>query len=580
MVALRLMALPLSLNPTAAALALVLTASVATQAPSCADSVFDPTLGTALNSGDEVLSVGLMLQFPVVFPDGTVTQSIDVSSNGRIAPTGALTASNFTPSVTTLLNDPTTLCPYWADLNYQGGDVFFDSRPDVAVITWQDAELFVGSTQFTFQAQLHSDGRIVFAYDDRFGVGNGIIGFSAGGQTPDPGPTDLTLLPGTVGPQNTVYEFFGEHDLTGLFLEWTPQPVAGYTFNNECARSELTAPSCARSNSAFRFVPDGSGGYSVDRLIPTFDANIGSPLALGDDSLAALTLGFPFTMPDGTATSTLDLDSNGRLILPGSDSSDFSPSAFEFLNDPTPAIAPLWTDFNPSAGGTVSFATDASRALITFDSVPQFGEVNVNTFQIALFPDSSFEIHLLNLDLRVDPSRFPLGDNVLIGTSQGQGVTTTPDIDFSTALPLQSMGSPDVYEFIDVAGAGELIDFPTTFETVSLGRPAIGGQFDLQMTGAPPGAAAGVLLFGLFDAGVELTSLLNLGVPSCIMSVFAVVEVQLPIVNGDSTLLPVQVPNDPALMGASLFAQSAAIAPNLNQVNIAIANSLRLLFGL
>ena len=65
------------------------------------------------------------------------------------------------------------------------------------------------------------------------------------------------------------------------------------------------------------------------------ETNIGPALGAGDETIAAgLALGFPFAFPDGTTVNAVDVTSNGRILQPGADTPDFSPTRVEFLSDP------------------------------------------------------------------------------------------------------------------------------------------------------------------------------------------------------------------------------------------------------
>ena len=80
-----------------------------------------------------------------------------------------------------------------------------------------------------------------------------------------------------------------------------------------------------------------------------------TPLTTGDDSFAAITLSQPIPVPGGT-TANLVACSNGYLTLSGQDQgADYSPTVAEFEAFAEPTICGNWYDYNPSAGGLITF---------------------------------------------------------------------------------------------------------------------------------------------------------------------------------------------------------------------------------
>jgi len=112
----------------------------------------------------------------------------------------------------------------------------------------------------------------------------------------------------------------------------------------------------------------------------------GEPLPLGDDDFVDLALPFTFKVC-GQAFDGVFVNSNGSLSFSKGDS-DFSESVSEFLAGP-PRIAALWRDFNPEAGGEISFDQTSSSFTVHFRDVPEFdpatgGGIGANSFDIVL----------------------------------------------------------------------------------------------------------------------------------------------------------------------------------------------------
>ena len=168
----------------------------------------------------------------------------------------------------------------------------------------------------------------------------------------------------------------------------------------------------------------------------------GNLVLQGDDASATITLSNPFTMPDGTAVTQLDVDTNGRVFPAGADTPDFSESITELLGGPT-SICPYWDDLVVETSGRsgVYFNTIAGLDVITWNDVRQFGGTNLFTMQLQLLPTGNF---FVLYDSRVD------ADEPLVGLSAGIGNADPGSSDY-TAGPIATAGNPEVYEDFDLA---------------------------------------------------------------------------------------------------------------------------------
>lgn len=118
--------------------------------------------------------------------------------------------------------------------------------------------------------------------------------------------------------------------------------------------------------------PANADGYVLSAAV-TIEATLvrgANQISLFDDDTEniALTTPVPFM---GTLFSDVWVNSNGSISFGGGDT-DFSASLLDALNDDARLAA--WTDFNPSAGGFVSWTEDASGFTAYYDGVPFFGE--------------------------------------------------------------------------------------------------------------------------------------------------------------------------------------------------------------
>jgi hypothetical protein len=194
---------------------------------------------------------------------------------------------------------------------------------------------------------------------------------------------------------------------------------------------------------------------------PCYQPSLGANLALTDDSVAVgLPLGFNFPMPGGGSTPVISVSSNGFVWLgtradPGCCNGDVAK-----LITQTARIAPLWLDLDPGAGGAVWFnALPASgglpaSAVVTWDSVPEFGTSAVATFQLQLFADGSF---VTFYDSRIATGQLPLAHVALVGVSQGgNAVANNYDISAAVGSPIDTGANPTFYEDFQWQGAFDL----------------------------------------------------------------------------------------------------------------------------
>ncbi|MCP4657596.1 MAG: hypothetical protein GY856_19495 [bacterium] len=168
-------------------------------------------------------------------------------------------------------------------------------------------------------------------------------------------------------------------------------------------------------------------GMSAVRSNLGFKQLIGDRLDLGDDDSVEVSFpaGFEFPFGDRVYTSVY-VNSNG--ILSFGESSPLPIIALDFLLFGPPAIAPLFTDLDPSsaegeAGVFVNFPSN--RVRITWRDVSQWATENSNTFQVTLFPTGRFTVAYGDVDALVP----------IVGVAPFEGFDLHL-LDFSEELPL------------------------------------------------------------------------------------------------------------------------------------------------
>lgn len=329
-----------------------------------------------------------------------------------------------------------------------------------------------------------------------------------------------------------------------------------------------TAAAFDLSNTSFSMLPLGGAGYTVVPGITTFvpPSPSATSLTLTDDSSTSVTLPAPFAY-DGGVTSSLEVGSNGWVAVAPGNTTTWTPTVASFLSNPATAWY-CWRDMNPAAAGSgqVKFEAIGSIAYVTYDGVYDFDvngptAANANTMQFQ-FDTATGLVHV------VFQTMSPLGSTAanatLVGYSYG-GISMDPSsIDISAAL----------------AGSLNLVGATAEGPGMSLspaGRPVLGNSMTLNTANIPNGTAVGANLlgFGQFNPGIDLSII---GMPGC----FQYVTLDAPVifvVSGTTASMPLSVPNNPALTGMHLFAQSATFTTGFNAFGVLSSNGLDLGVG-
>jgi hypothetical protein len=166
---------------------------------------------------DDTQEIFLGFDFPF---NGVNYASVWVNSNGNL--TFGSGDTDFSESVTELLNDQPRIAPLWDDLSpNNGGSVSFELSAGSATVIFDAVPEFVATGANTFMITMRSDGSYTIEYGAISSL-DGLAGTSEGGGAADPGGTDLSA--GSSYPAaGTTYELFtGDNDLSGLSLDFNP----------------------------------------------------------------------------------------------------------------------------------------------------------------------------------------------------------------------------------------------------------------------------------------------------------------------------------------------------------------------
>ncbi len=262
------------------------------------------------------------------------------------------------------------------------------------------------------------------------------------------------------------------------------------------------------------FTP-GASGYVVKTSGDTFDsdASFGGALTanFGDDDTRKFSLPFAFSF-FGKSYNEIWVDSNGLLTFGGGDTS--ATGSFGYFQAALPAIAPLFTDLDPSSSSDgVRVRSEAGRFVVTWSNVPPFGSFLPDTFQVRLYPDGHIEIAYHGMHVT----------GGVVGISPGGGASI-PLVDFSTSLTAPfSSGVGEIFagsDSVDIVAAAQKFyqthedayDYLVFYnsEGVVAGPGVVAYESTVRSTGKGYGD-------GIYDYGAEygsarrLKSVLNLG---------------------------------------------------------------------
>jgi len=157
--------------------------------------------------------------------------------------------------------------------------------------------------------------------------------------------------------------------------------VVGRTFEKEYENRNLMI-----EGRTIRFAPNPAQGYRIYGVPFLFEEDIGEATGIGYGGMKGFDLAFSFPFY-GRAYDRIHVLS-GPMIFLGEDIRNVGWGGY----NPQPAIAPIIMNLDPSSGGNIYLKSDAEKAVITWFEIPEFGCTALNTIQLLLFSDGSFEI--------------------------------------------------------------------------------------------------------------------------------------------------------------------------------------------
>jgi hypothetical protein len=167
-----------------------------------------------------------------------------------------------------------------------------------------------------------------------------------------------------------------------------------------------------------------SGGYAVSRVDLPLEAGAGTRVTLTDDASTRVSLEFSFPFY-GKTYSEVFVNSDGNVTFTEKDDASTARDVGRLVNGPPRARA-LLADLDPGSRGSVSVLSARDHLTVGWQGVPQYGQADANTFQVALWADG-------RLDFVYGQALSASIDEGVVGIAPGGAEGGLTAVDFATA---------------------------------------------------------------------------------------------------------------------------------------------------
>ncbi len=198
-----------------------------------------------------------------------------------------------------------------------------------------------------------------------------------------------------------------------------------------------TSPQLSGFSAVIPLIPNGvADAGQIVVAEAQWEPDLGQPLNHVDDDFSLVTLSQGFTFPFFAQTYTdVYVSSNGRLTFEFGDT-EFEETIESFFEQPQ--IAAFFDDLHPEMGGDVFVNQFPDRFVVTWNQVPEYVHIGINTIQATLFADGRILLAYNGVT----------SDDAISGVSPGQNILGI-EIDFSSTAPVSTTGTVPVYEEFD-----------------------------------------------------------------------------------------------------------------------------------
>ncbi|MFM2105587.1 MAG: hypothetical protein RL338_619 [Chloroflexota bacterium] len=215
-----------------------------------------------------------------------------------------------------------------------------------------------------------------------------------------PGDSTSATIGGLASSTDYCFRVRGTNTFNGTSVTAWSDPAS--------ARTASPPPAYVCSAAAFEWI-DPSGG---------------TVLTGGDDVSSLRALPFTFTSY-GSPYSSVTISSNGYLRLGSGAATSYTNVAIPSTADPNATIAPAWDDWNPGAGGQVSYRTvgtaPARSFVVTWAGIPHFSLAGSAVSFQAILEEGGDVVRFQYLDMIAGSATYDRGQSATAGVEGPTG---------------------------------------------------------------------------------------------------------------------------------------------------------------
>ena len=269
--------------------------------------------------------------------------------------------------------------------------------------------------------------------------------------------------------------------------------------------------------------------------------------------------GTVLTLPDDgqviAGTLGMSVGSNGWMARGTGNSNAWVPTSLFMVGNPSEGVY-TWTDLQPNNSGTVTYEEDVAtgQTRVTYDGVNGWGTQDPCYIQI------DYNVNSGDWAIRFGTVGFANPEDWLVGYSPAGANADPGSTDISAAAVI-------------LTGAADI--FPLTVDS---NNPSLGGNWDVTTSNIDPLSPIAITFFGARGPATPAT-LIGIAAPGCDINLATALMSVATLNSGGSALATVPIPNNVALAGFQLSAQSICLTTS-NAANLLFSNGVEGTLGL
>ena len=267
-------------------------------------------------------------------------------------------------------------------------------------------------------------------------------------------------------------------------------------------------------------------------------------LPLGDDD---------FQSAGGTLG--IFVGSNGNISRGGANGNGFTPDVNTMLTNANEGLY-AWTDLHSASGGgggDILYEENGTEAIVTYLGVAGWNTGLPNTMQF------KWDVGTGNWSIELETVEITNPEDMLIGYSPA-GQNLDP-------------GATDL-SALNGGGVAILEGFDSSALELNSNRPLLGTNWDLTTSYIDPVSPFALTFFGDAAAAPIPFTAIGLNAPGCDINLLTTVLDLVGIASAGTATVSLPIPNNPALAGTQLSAQSICLTLG-NSANIYSSNGVR-----